>query len=147
MRRWGRNGKAKPVPLISTAYEIVRNRALLEVLCHTAAGDQAAGEGGIALLSTFVKRLAPEGDLRNRLLQILRDCGVDGATPGEDALKRFDSRRFHLEVGKHCRRLYGQKNYFRAVFEAAKVYNNLVKQKAQSTKDGEALMMARLGSV
>lgn len=93
------------------------------------------------LLTTFVKRLAPQGEIRQRLLTILDDCGCDGANPDEETLKRFDDRRFHPEIVKHCRRLYGQRNFFHAVFEAAKVYNNLVKQKAKSTRDGESLMM------
>ena len=57
-------------------------------------------------------------------------------------LKRFDAYKFHSEVIRHCRKLYGQQNYFHAVFEAAKVYNNLIRDKAQSDKDGESLMMS-----
>ena len=34
-----------------------------------------------------------------------------------------------------------QKNYFHAVFEAAKVYNKLVQDKSQSEKDGQSLML------
>ena len=56
-------------------------------------------------------------------------------------LKRFDAYKFHPEIITHCRELYGQGHYFHAVFEAAKVYNNLVKSKARSTDDGESLML------
>ena len=35
-----------------------------------------------------------------------------------------------------------QQNYFHSVFEAAKAFNYAVKQKAQSDKDGQDLMMA-----
>lgn len=94
------------------------------------------------LLTTFVKRLAPNGDLRNRLLEILQDAGIEGVTADEELLRRFDNQRFHPEIVAHCRRLYGQANFFHAVFEAAKVYNNFVKQKAQSSLDGAALMMS-----
>jgi len=60
-------------------------------------------------------------------------------------MKRFDSRGFHPEVAQHCRILFSQGNYFHAVFEAAKVYNKLVRTKAQSDKDGSDLMMAVWG--
>lgn len=93
------------------------------------------------MLSTFVQRLAPEGELREKMLKILRDNGLDVASPDEETLRRFDEQNFHAEIVLHCRRLYGQRNYFHAVFEAAKVYNNSVKSKANSTKDGESLMM------
>ena len=94
------------------------------------------------LLITFIKSLTPEIDLRNNLLDILSNCDVDGTIADGDTLERFDSYQFHSEIIKHCRKLYGQENYFHAVFEAAKVYNGLVKSKAQSAKDGESLMLS-----
>ena len=94
------------------------------------------------LLTTFVERLAPEGEIRKRMLKILADNGLDVVTPDQETLRRFDAQSFHSEIVKHCRKLYGQKNFFHAVFEAAKVYNNLVKSKANSTRDGESLMMS-----
>lgn len=93
------------------------------------------------LLIDFVKSLTyDEIDLQQTLLNILNDCGVDSVIDNEDVLDRFDTHQFHSEIIKHCRKYYGQGNYFHAVFEAAKVYNNLVKSKAQSTKDGAPLM-------
>ena len=93
------------------------------------------------LLIDFVKSLAhDEMDFQHTLLNILNDCGVDSAIDNENALERFDNHQFHSEIIKHCRTYYGQGNYFHAVFEAAKAYNNLVKSKAQSTKDGAPLM-------
>ncbi len=103
---------------------------------------QCTGSERTEYLSMFAKRLAPHGDLRARVLRILKECGLDGATPDEEALKKFDGLCLHPEIVKHCRRLYGQGNYFHAVFEAAKVYNNLVKEKSRSCKDGESLMMS-----
>ena len=94
------------------------------------------------LLTTFVERLAPEGDIRQRMAKILADNGLDVTSPDKESLRRFDAHNFHSEIVKHCRRLYGQQNYFHAVFEAAKVYNNLVKSKAKSSRDGESLMMS-----
>ena len=92
-------------------------------------------------LIDFVKSLAhDEMDFQHTLLNILNDCGVDSAIDNENALERFDSHQFHSEIIKHCRKFYGQGNYFHAVFEAAKVYNHLVKSKAKSTKDGADLM-------
>ena len=93
------------------------------------------------LLITFVKSLSRnEDDLQHTLLIILNDCGVATAINNENVLERFDKNQFHPEIIAHCRNLYGQRNYFHAVFEAAKVYNNLVKAKAQSTEDGTPLM-------
>jgi uncharacterized protein (TIGR02391 family) len=102
---------------------------------------QCAASERTRLLSTFVDRLAPVDPQRERMLKILRDNGLDVASPDEEFLRRFDAQNFHSEIILHCRRLYGQRNYFHAVFEAAKVFNNLVKSKAQSSKDGESLMM------
>lgn len=94
------------------------------------------------LLRTFVQRLAPGGDARERVMKILADAGVDVAGPDQEFLRRFDASNFHSEIILHCRKLYGQRNFFHAVFEAAKVYHNLIREKSQSNKDGEALMMS-----
>jgi uncharacterized protein (TIGR02391 family) len=94
-------------------------------------------------LIDFVKFLThDERDLQHTLLNILSNCGIDNIGANENALERFDSYQFHLEIVEHCRALYGQENYFHAVFEAAKVYNSLVKSKAQSTEDGASLMFS-----
>ena len=94
-------------------------------------------------LIDFVKSLTlNEIDLQNSLLNILDDCGVNNAIKNKDVLERFDSNQFHPEIIENCRDLYGQGNYFHAVFEAAKVYNNLVKFKAQFVKDGVPLMLS-----
>ena len=89
------------------------------------------------LLITFATLLDPD------LLELLRDLGVD-IVDNEihaEGLKRFDAYKFHSAINTHCRELYGQGNYFHAVFEATKVYNSLVKSKARSTDDGENLML------
>jgi uncharacterized protein (TIGR02391 family) len=44
-------------------------------------------------------------------------------------------------VVRHSQHLFLQGNYFHAVFESAKAYNKLVREKAQGDKDGEALML------
>ncbi len=85
------------------------------------------------LLIDFAERLHP------KLSPLLCSLGVGGSD--QNALDRFDSCQFHPEIKGHCRELYGQENYFHAVFEAAKVYNNLVKSKIGSNYDGQDLMM------
>jgi uncharacterized protein (TIGR02391 family) len=95
------------------------------------------------LLIYFVKSLThDEINLQHTLLNILNNYGIGNIRANENALERFDSYQFHLEIIEHCRALYGQENYFHAVFEAAKVYNSLVKSKAQSTEDGASLMFS-----
>lgn len=87
-------------------------------------------------------RLAKDDQQKSQLLQILKDAGVEDASPDRETLRRFDARGFHAEVVQHCRTLFGQGHFFHAVFEASKTYNKAVRTKAQSTKDGEALMLS-----
>jgi uncharacterized protein (TIGR02391 family) len=44
-------------------------------------------------------------------------------------------------VIRHSQRLFLQGNSFHAVFESANAFNKLVREKSQSVKDGEALML------
>lgn len=82
------------------------------------------------LLVNFAERLHPE------LSSFLENFDVD-----ENTLERFEAYQFHPEINRHCRKLYGEGNYFHAVFEAVKVYNNLVKSAAGINDDGQSLMM------
>ena len=94
-------------------------------------------------LITFVKALThDEPDIQSHLLNLLSDCESDIAPDNENALARFDNRQFHPQVIKHCRKLYGQGNYFHAIFEISKTYNKLVQSKAQSTEEGQSLMLS-----
>lgn len=72
--------------------------------------------------------------------KILKQAGIAVVSETESS-KDFQGRNFHLEIHKHCSKLYSQGNYFHTVFEAAKVYNKKVQDKAQSTNDGQSLMM------
>ncbi|WP_271629290.1 TIGR02391 family protein [Caldicellulosiruptor sp. DIB 104C] len=90
------------------------------------------------LLRKFLRLITPE-DKVAEVEKILREAGVNLHI--DDALNEFYSRNYHYLICKHCLQLYKQKNYFHAVFEAAKVYNKMVKEKAQSDKDGYELMM------
>jgi uncharacterized protein (TIGR02391 family) len=92
------------------------------------------------LLKSFCEQLCGEGGLRDTVHSILQAAGI----PSLEANARraeFLGRGFHGEIIKHCQTLFVQGNYFHAVFEACKVYNKLVREKATSLKDGEALMM------
>lgn len=91
-------------------------------------------------LIIFCEQLAPENG-RHSLMDILHNNGIPLNLLRGTELKEFYDRDFHPAIIHHCRKLFLEGNYFHAVFEACKVYNNTVKQKSQSTKDGEALMM------
>jgi len=71
--------------------------------------------------------------------------GVRRVMRGEGS-QSFAERHFHPMIIQHTRKLFLQGNYFHSVFEAAKAYNVEVKRKAQSGKDGQALMLDVLGA-
>jgi uncharacterized protein (TIGR02391 family) len=91
-------------------------------------------------LIEFCHSLVSE-DRRKAIDEILVAAGVNLADVNRQDLQLFHSRNFHPEVTKHAQKLFLQGNYFHAVFEASKVYNLHVKEKAQSDKDGNALML------
>ncbi len=70
--------------------------------------------------------------------KILTDNGV----PVRADLQEFFQRKFHHLVSQHAQKLFADRHYFHAVFEVCKVYNKLVKEKAQSPKDGQDLMLS-----
>lgn len=90
------------------------------------------------LLVKFCQTITPP-QLRGQIDKILREEGALGTAGTGEA--EFAARNFHSEVYKHSRSLYVEGHYFHAVFEAAKAYNKAVREKAKSTKDGEALML------
>ncbi|MBX6422934.1 TIGR02391 family protein [Thermosulfurimonas sp. F29] len=90
------------------------------------------------LLRKFLRLITPE-NLFHKVEEILREAGVNVYL--DKSLEEFYSRNFHYLIHKHCFSLYKQRNYFHAVFEAAKVYNKVVKEKSKSSKDGYSLMM------
>jgi len=89
-------------------------------------------------LIKFLKHLTPD-DKTKEVDKILHEAGIDLSL--DESTNEFYSRNFHPLIYKHCLNLYKQGNYFHAVFEATKVYNQMVKDKAKSEKDGFALMM------
>ncbi|KKU14306.1 TIGR02391 family protein [Candidatus Jorgensenbacteria bacterium RIFCSPLOWO2_02_FULL_45_12] len=90
-------------------------------------------------LTQFLDLIVPES-CKECTEKILKQAGVVTQTENESS-RDFSARNFHPEIHKHCSRLYSQGNYFHAVFEAAKVYNKKVQEKAQSNNDGQSLMM------
>lgn len=92
------------------------------------------------LLVTFCRAISPENH-RSQIEQILKDAGVGTTAVDAENRRVFSTRGFHPEVVRHSELLFLQGNYFHAVFEAAKVYNKSVREKAQSGKDGHPLML------
>lgn len=96
------------------------------------------------LAARFCSGLATE-QLLPRVEQILSSAGVAAPSATRETNLAFAAREFHPEVVKHSRKLFTQGNYFHSVFEVAKAYNKLVREKAQSDQDGQPLMLAVWG--
>jgi uncharacterized protein (TIGR02391 family) len=108
---------------------------------HTCSSEERTN-----LLSTFLLNLGTTEDQKSELAAIMQNGGVKGVSPDREILRRFDARSFHSAVVQHCRTLFGQKHFFHAVFEAAKVYNKCVREKSASTKEGAPLMLEVWGA-
>jgi len=91
-------------------------------------------------LIKFCMELAPEAQ-KGQICQFLIENECDYNLVYKDSLNDFYSRNYHPEIIKHSQKLFLQQNYFHSVFEAAKAYNNSVKLKSKSEKDGQDLMM------
>ena len=119
---------------------ITSSRAqLIDDWVLTLAKQQMNNEERNKKLINFLDLITPESH-KESIDRILEQAGVIAQAEME-ASRDFLTRYFHPEIHKHCSKLYSQGNYFHAVFEAAKVYNKKVQEKAQSSKDGQALMM------
>lgn len=95
-------------------------------------------------LKTFLKLITPQDQIK-QVDMILKEAGFSSLFDNE-SIKEFYERNFHRAIHEHCLNLYKQGNYFHAVFEASKVYNLMVKQKAGiNNKDGVSLMMEAWG--
>lgn len=97
------------------------------------------------LLISFCHQIAPDQFI-DPIDKILEKAQIKSATINKEMLADFTNRSFHAEIIKHCKTLFLQSHYFHAVFEACKVYNKQVQLKAQSQKDGQALMLDVWGS-
>ncbi len=91
-----------------------------------------------SLLQKFLTLIVPSNHTANveKILQ-QADIGIKI----DNNLSDFMTRNLHEDIHRHCLKLFKQQNYFHAVFEAAKVYNKKVQEKAKSEKDGTSLMM------
>jgi uncharacterized protein (TIGR02391 family) len=92
-----------------------------------------------SLVSQFISIITPEQS-EDKVAKILKSANL-GSGDTNKVSEDFLLRNYHELIHKHCRQLFIQKNYFHAVFEAAKVYNKLVQDKSQSEKDGQSLML------
>jgi uncharacterized protein (TIGR02391 family) len=92
------------------------------------------------LLLQFCRGLAPE-EQRDAVDSILLDAGLPASLVRHEEAALFASRDLHPVVHMHARKLFVQGHYFHAVFEAAKAFHSLVQAKAQSARDGQALML------
>jgi len=73
--------------------------------------------------------------------KILQNCGIPPGRLNREEYNLFMGRGFHADVIKHAQKLFMDGHLFHAVFEVAKGYNKAVREKAQSTKDGQSLML------
>jgi uncharacterized protein (TIGR02391 family) len=97
-------------------------------------------EERIKRLVQFCLAITPVSE-QSGILKILADNNCPYNIVYKDNLDEFMNRNFHGEVIKNSKKLFLQENYFHAVFEAAKAYNNDVKIKAKNEKNGQPLMM------
>lgn len=109
------------------------------------AREEMDGDQRRKFLIDFCRAITPD-NLKADLDRILRAQAVLGPGRGLGSEPEFGSRGFHPEVFKHSRTLVLQGHYFHAVFEATKAYNNAVKEKSQSSKDGQPLMLEVWGA-
>lgn len=91
-------------------------------------------------LLTFCERISPAA--RWPAVSKILNEGV----PVRADLQEFFQHKFHFLVSKHAQKPFADRHYFHSVFEACKVYNKLVKEKARSGKDGEDLMLSVWGA-
>jgi len=106
----------------------------------TLARQELSAEERDQLLLRFCRAISPEQH-RGAVDRILSDAGVSLALVNRENHEAFLSRDLHPQVVKHSQSLFLQGNFFHAVFEAAKVYNKQVREKARSAKDGQPLML------
>lgn len=99
----------------------------------------------IKRLIHFLVELSPD-EQKKTTIEFLEKNNCPYNLLYKDSFDEFAKRKFHPEVVKHAQRLFLQGNFFHSVFEAVKAYNNDVKIKSQSDKDGQSLMLSVWGS-
>lgn len=106
--------------------------------------QEMADDERAKLISQFCLAISPEQH-KPAIERLLMEGGITEAAATREERAAFLGRGFHAEVIRHSRTLYLQRNYFHAVFEASKAYNKAVREKAESPKDGQDLMLAVWG--
>lgn len=95
-------------------------------------------------LVAFCRAITPK-EHSAELEEILKIGNVGSSEIDAQRRAAFQERGFHREISLHCKKLFLQGNYFHSVFEGAKAYNKLVREKAAVSKDGRSLMMTVWG--
>ena len=91
-------------------------------------------------LISFCLELTPE-EYKKDTIEFLENNNCPYNLLHKNNLDEFLKRNYHSEVIKHSQKLFIQGNYFHSVFESAKAYNKDVKEKSESDKDGQSLML------
>ncbi|WP_321417843.1 TIGR02391 family protein [uncultured Methanomethylovorans sp.] len=89
-------------------------------------------------LSCFLELIVLEDDKKN-IFELIKKTGFTFTEDKE--ISEFQNRNFHPEILKNCKPLYLDGHYFHAVFEAAKIYHQLVQEKSHNSEDGQKLML------
>lgn len=91
------------------------------------------------MLIEFCMELTPQAH-KEQLKKILTSSGISLGVYENETLNLFNSYNFHYEINCHSKELFLDGYFFHAVFEAAKIYNRLVREKSQMEFDGKDLM-------
>lgn len=130
----------KPNPFLISEFIAFKNAQLIYEWLMTLFEQQIPEAEMLELLKLFLNTLVPK-KLRSQVQQVLDNCEIpvklSAETPNEEV---YNARRFHPEVVLHSKELFLKGEYFHAVFEAVKGFNQAVKQKAGLDKDGVGLM-------
>jgi uncharacterized protein (TIGR02391 family) len=89
-------------------------------------------------LSCFLELIVSDDDKKS-ISDLMKIAGF--AFNEKRELTEFQNRNFHPEILKNCKLLYLDGHYFHAVFEAAKIYHQLVQEKSHNSEDGQKLMI------
>ena len=90
------------------------------------------------LLCNFLDLIVPDEN-KNDINNLLMKAGISDISKKQSS--EFTNRNFHPEILRNCSKLYFDGHYFHAVFEAAKIYHQLVQAKSQSIKEGQDMML------
>jgi len=131
--------KVRKEAFANEAITSVRAQAVYDWVLSLAKGELTQEEREGRLIK-FFREVAGE-DGWAAVSKVLQSCGISAAKLNHEDYNLFMGREFHGEVIKHARALFMDGHLFHAVFEAAKAYNKAVREKAQSTKDGQSLML------